>query len=124
MCCPLDRACDKLREEAHKRREVDEAVRWLQRATVNVNGIREGLKDVKANAHGQDDFQRRYVHRHACCGPRIDPAIDEEVAVLEITQQAKIDHQRYCKPLFSGAFFLRTLDLQTDEVIHHRGEGD
>ena len=44
----LNRPGDQLREEADKRREVDEAARRLQIPAVNVNGIGEGLKRIES----------------------------------------------------------------------------
>ena len=119
---PLNRPGDELREEAHKRREIDEAARRLQVPAVNVNGIGEGLKRIEADAHRQDHLERRNVHRHARRSPRIDPAVDEEVAVLEVTQQSEVHQQRHPEPRLLGAFLLRSFDLQTDEVIHQGGK--
>ena len=119
---PLNRPGDELREEADKRREIDETARRLQVPAVNVNGIGEGLKRIKADAHRQNHLERRDVHRHARRRPRIDPAVDEEVAVLEVTQQSKVHQQRHPEPRLLGAFLLRSFDLQTDEVIHQGGK--
>gem|GEM_PF-4509977 len=119
---PLNRPGDELGKEANKRREIDEAARRLQVPAVNVNGIGEGLKRVEADAHRQNHLQRRNVHRYARRSPRIDPAVDEEVAVFEVTQQSEVHQQRHSEPRLLGAFLLRSFDLQTDEVIHQGGK--
>ena len=116
---PLNRPGDELREEAHKRREVDETARRLQVPTVNVNGIGERLKRVEADAHRQDHLERRYVHRYARRSPRVDPAVDEEVAVFEVTQQAQVHQKRNRHPALFDALFGSLSDADADEEVDH-----
>ena len=87
----LDGPGNELREETHERRKIDEAAGGFQGATVNVNGVRKRLEGVEADAHGQDDLQRRSVHGDAHRRPRIDPTFDEEVGVFKVGEEAEVD---------------------------------
>jgi len=120
----LNRPSDQLREKADKRREVDEAARGLQIPPIHVNGVGQGLEGVETDAHGQNDLQRRHVHRDARRRPSVDPTLDEEVGVFEVAQQSEVHDERHGEPLFLRAFFRHVLDSQPHEIVHNRREGN
>jgi len=81
--CLFDGASDQLWEEADKCGKSDEVLRRFELPSVDVDGVAEGLKGVKADADRQDDLPSRGPHVHAYRRPRTDPALKEEVCVLE-----------------------------------------
>ena len=64
------------------------------------------------------------MHGDADGLPRGDPVVDEEVGVLEITEDAEVDGKGGPQPPFALGAVFRPLHADADEEVHRGGEGD
>lgn len=124
--CLFDKAGDQLREEADKCGKSDEVLRRFELPPVEVDGVTEGLKGVKADADRQIDLPSRCAHFDAHRRPRADPAFQEEVCVLEDGQQSQVCQEGYDEPLLGPGtsclwtgIFLELLNVRFGDLAPH-----
>src|SRR5207247_2597971 len=91
-----NRPRDKVREHGHEAGEIDEVGHRLGVAAIDVDGVAERLKCVKADAERQHHAKKR-VQLRALQPKALDErvvTIDSEVEVLEETQDNEIADDR------------------------------
>jgi hypothetical protein len=86
----LNRSCNELGEEGHVGEEADRIACRPHFAAIDGDGVGERLEGVEADPDRQDHLERRCLQMHAYPGKRTDERGDEEVVVLEETQDAQI----------------------------------
>ncbi|MNN04957.1 hypothetical protein D3C81_1176980 [compost metagenome] len=113
-------AGDQVREDRHERREVDQVAGRRGVATVDVDDVADGLEDVERDPDrqqhvGQDE--RLQAHRRHHC---VD-AVDAEVGVLEVAEDAQVDgHAEQQPTLRRFGSHARGADFQADPVVPQR----
>jgi len=134
--CLFDGASDQLWEEADKCGKCDEVSCRFELPPVDVDGVAEGLKGVETDADRQDDLPSRGPHVDAHRRPRTDPALQEEVCVLEDGQESQVYEEgsdepslgpgtsRFRKCVFSELLKVRFGDLAPHEIIDQRRESN
>ena len=86
-----DRSGNELREERDKQGEIEEGLRWLSPAQVDVERVSHGLKGIKRNTDRQNDMPVRWLIIDAGHRDERNEILQQEAAVFEITEQAEID---------------------------------
>ena len=81
-------------EKAYKSSKCDGVARGFKLATVDVDGIAQGLECIETYSNRQDDVQRRRMHLYPHSSPCFYPAFYKKISVLKIGKQSKICHQR------------------------------
>ena len=104
-----DRACNQLREHGDVQRQRKQIVLRRNLSAVYVNDVAERLKRVKRDADRHDNVR----HRNAQSEQAVRRA-DEEIQILEYTQQAQIGDNTQNEQRFSVC----TAHGQTEQVIH------
>ena len=120
----LDGPRDKLGKERDECGKCDGVAGGLEVAPIDVDGVGEGLEGVEGDADGQDDLQGGGVHGDAEAVPGGDPVLDEEVGVLEVAEDAKVDGEGNPQPAFLALPVIGLFDADADEVVDEGGEGD
>ena len=121
---PLDGPGHELGEEGDEGGEADGISGGLEVAAVDVDGVGEGLKGVEGDADGQDDMQGGGVHGDTKRIPCGDPVLDEEVGVLEVSEDAEVDGEGDPEPLFLPWLGVGLFDADANEEVDEGGEGD
>ena len=104
-----DRACNQLREHGDVQRQRKQIVLRRNLSAVYVNDVAERLKRVKRNADRHDDIRHRNTQsEQAVC------RADEEIQILEYTQQAQIGDNTQNEQRFSVC----AAHGQTEQVVH------
>ena len=120
----LDGPRDKLGKERDECGKCDGVAGGLEVAPIDVDGVGEGLEGVEGDADGQDDLQGGGVHGDAEAVPGGDPVLDEEVGVLEVAKDAKVDGERNPETTLLALPVIGLFDADADEVVDEGGEGD
>ena len=104
-----NRACDQLREHGDVQRQRKQIVLRRNLSAVYVNDVAERLKRVKRDADRHDNVR----HRNAQSEQAVRRA-DEEIQILEHTQQAQIGDNAQNEQRFSVC----TAHGQAEQVVH------
>ena len=87
-------------------------------------GEGRGLEGVEGDADWQNDLQGGGVHGDAEAVPGGDPVLDEEVGVLEVAEDAKVDGEGDPQPAFLALPVTGLFNADADEEVNEGGEGD
>ncbi len=113
---PNDRPGHKLGEEHHEQREAGERRLGRQASAPHVDRVAEGLKRVEADADRQQQPQVRHHDFEADQARRIGEDTEEEVGVLEITEEPKVGAEAQQQPSVatapSGSVGLRVVAVE------------
>src|SRR5690242_16419471 len=114
----LDRTCDQMREKAYEERIFDEASRSLDLSRVDIDDIGHFLKGVEGNSRRENNLQEttrdvvKSEHLESMsCG------IQEEVKILEESQNREIDNERSDKKELARFWILGVFNCFCDNVI-------
>lgn len=91
MAGPFDGARYQLGEKADKGGKGNEIPGRLQFPAIDVDGIAEGLKGIKADAHGQYEGKRTGLDFYSEEGKSLGKVFQKEVKIFEAAQKAQID---------------------------------
>lgn len=115
---PFNGPGEHLRKEAHKSEEGGRIAHRLQFAAVHIKGVTEALERVETDAHRQHQAERARINGSAQEGEGLDEAREEEVVVLEETQQAQVGHQAHGHQQPAARRRLCALQAQSHQIVH------
>ena len=97
VLCPLDRACNKLREERHEQCVGEEILLSLQVTPIYIYGIAYCLECVKRDANRQQNVKIRHLPTQTQAVKDGKNRLIYKVKVFEYEQNAEVDYQTCCK---------------------------
>ena len=107
-----------MREEADEDDVIQKVFPRFAVASVDVDGVRHGLKCVEADTDRQENPHRIEVGLNTECGESGNDVLDEEIDVLEVAQETQIpahaDNQEY--PSLTGVAF----HAEPHEIVENR----
>ncbi len=117
-------AGDKVREDRHEGREVDQVARGRGVAAVHVDDVADRLEDVERDADRQQHMgEDEWLQPHR--GHDRIEAVDAEVGVLEVAEDAQVDAHAEQQPALRGlGAHAGGADFQADPVVPQGDPGE
>ncbi len=120
----LDRAGEHLWKEAHESEERDRVIGRPQLFAVHIDRVAQALERIETDTHRKHQAKGLQPERQAKEGERIVETRDEEIVVLEETQQAEVGHQADRQQALATSIGSGFLHAHGHEVIGARGEDE
>ena len=118
----LDGPGHELREKADIQRVDAEVALGLHLPAVHIDGVAQRLERVEADAHRQDDVQRKIAHRERHRAQQRRDALTEEIEILEEEQAREAQAHAAREPRAARLFRARALHPQRSRVARRGGE--
>ena len=113
-----------MRKEQDEDHEIDQIAFRRHFATVDIDHVVDRLERVEGNADRQDDAEYRHRRRRSRGLERLFQGLQEEVRVLEVTEQTEIADQIHAQKPTTRARRRTRFDAKGEEVIDHSGNAD
>src|SRR4029453_18122836 len=107
---PLDRPGDQMRKETDEERIVDERAGRLEAPKVHVDDVGQGLERVERNPRGEEDPKGRMRNLDSDCVHQTGERVDEEIEVLEDSEESEIERHREGQRGLAFEGVLRAID--------------
>ena len=101
-----DRPRNQMREERHEQRVVEKVGRRLGAAQIDVEGVGHRRERVERDADRQHDVPRRRHVMQAEARHQCAEVVEQEMAVLEVSEHAEVGHHRQQHPRTPRRLFL------------------